>query len=400
MVTKINKLSENTCLNPQLFINLRKNGNNMKHFITAIILLCCSMNIQAQDPNFYIYIAIGQSNMVGQAPLTAEDSVVSERFLNLTASDCDTHPTGQWRKAVPPLARQWTKLGPTDYFGRTMLENLPKDKKVGILLVAVDGCAIDMFHPEHSATWCAKNLPDWQRNEINCYAGKPFERLMTLARQAQKDGVIKGIILHQGETDAYNETWLQKVKEIYEYLLKELNLKAEDCPIIAGEPVAAEFKGVCAHSIPTIQKLPQWIPTSAVVSSKGCPPLFDNLHFNHEGYVKLGKRYAYAMLKFMGINVKDETTGTKTVSQNAEFEVNGTFMKSPDYHGDVLLITSEKPYKTIEVVSYSGQTICTYDSKKKDAKSFMLPMKGITDKTLVIVVHASDGTSTTKQIKL
>ncbi len=220
----------------------------MKHFITAIILLCCSMNIQAQDPNFYIYIAIGQSNMVGQAPLTAEDSVVSERFQNLTASDCDTHPTGQWRKAVPPLARQWTKLGPTDYFGRTMLENLPKDKKVGILLVAVDGCAIDMFHPEHSATWCAKNLPDWQRNEINCYAGKPFERLMTLARQAQKDGVIKGIILHQGETDAYNETWLQKVKEIYEYLLKELNLKAEDCPIIAGEPVAAEFKGVCARS--------------------------------------------------------------------------------------------------------------------------------------------------------
>ena len=76
MVTKINNLSENTCLNPQLFINLRKNGNNMKHFITAIILLCCSINIQAQDPNFYIYIAIGQSNMVGQAPLTAEDSVV------------------------------------------------------------------------------------------------------------------------------------------------------------------------------------------------------------------------------------------------------------------------------------------------------------------------------------
>jgi hypothetical protein len=30
----------------------------------------------------------------------------------------------------------------------------------------------------------------------------------------------------------------------------------------------------------------------------------------------------------------------------------------------------------------------------------MLPMKGISDKTLVIVVHATDGTSTTKQIKL
>ena len=109
----------------------------MKKILTTLALVCATLSSQAQDPNFYIYLAIGQSNMVGQAPLTAEDSIVSERFLNLTASDCDTHPTGKWRKAVPPLARQWTKLGPTDYFGRTMLENLPKDKKVGMLLVAV-----------------------------------------------------------------------------------------------------------------------------------------------------------------------------------------------------------------------------------------------------------------------
>ena len=372
----------------------------MKKILTTLALVCATLSSQAQDPNFYIYLAIGQSNMVGQAPLTAEDSIVSERFLNLTASDCDTHPTGKWRKAVPPLARQWTKLGPTDYFGRTMLENLPKDKKVGTLLVAVDGCAIDMFHPQLTGPWVGKNLPDWQRNEINCYAGKPLERLVTLAKQTQKDGVIKGIILHQGETDAYNETWPQKVKELYEYLLKELNLKAEDCPIIAGEPVGDEYNGVCKHSIPTIQTLPQWIPTSAVVSSKGCPPLNDNLHFNHEGYVKLGKRYAYAMLKFMGINAKDETLGSQIVSQDAGFEVSGLLMDTPNHNGDVLLIKSEKPYKQIEVVSYSGQTICTYNTKNKEAKSFMLPMKGISDKTLVIVVHATDGTSTTKQIKL
>lgn len=372
----------------------------MKRILTTLALGCAVLLSYAQDPNFYIYLAIGQSNMVGQAPLTAQDSIVSERFLNLTASDCDTHPMGQWRKAVPPLARQWTKLGPTDYFGRTMLENLPKDKKVGTLLVAVDGCAIDMFHPQLTDPWVGKNLPDWQRNEINCYGGKPLERLVTLAKQAQKDGVIKGIILHQGETDAYNETWPQKVKELYGYLLKELNLKAEDCPIIAGEPVGAEYNGVCKHSIPTIQTLPLWIPTSAVVSSKGCPPLNDNLHFNHEGYVKLGKRYAYAMLKFMGIYAKDETLTTQTVSQGEGFEVSGVLMDTPNHNGDVLLIKSEKPYKQIEVVSYSGQTICTYDTKHKEAKSFLLPMKGISDKTLVIVVHATDGTSTTKQVKL
>lgn len=78
----------------------------MKLLVTTIALFYATLTAQAQDPNFYIYLAIGQSNMVGQAPPTVEDSIVSERFLNLTASDCDTHTTGQWRKAVPPLARQ------------------------------------------------------------------------------------------------------------------------------------------------------------------------------------------------------------------------------------------------------------------------------------------------------
>lgn len=84
----------------------------MKRILTTLALGCAVLLSYAQDPNFYIYLAIGQSNMVGQAPLTAQDSIVSERFLNLTASDCDTHPMCQWRKAVPPLARQWTKLEP------------------------------------------------------------------------------------------------------------------------------------------------------------------------------------------------------------------------------------------------------------------------------------------------
>lgn len=375
----------------------------MKFLVTTIALFCATLTAQAQDPNFYIYLAIGQSNMVGQAQPTAKDSVVSERFLNLTASDCDTHTTGQWRKAVPPLARQWTKLCPVDYFGRTMLQNLPSDKRVGSIIVAVDGCAIDVFHPDYDDAWVAKDLPDWQRNEVNCYGGKPLERLLTLARKAQADGVIKGILLHQGETDAYNDTWLQKVKGLYEYLLRELKLEAADCPIIVGETVDSTYNGVCAHAIPTIDRLPQWIPTGYVVSSKGCPPMDDNVHFSRDGYITLGKRYAYAALKHMGIKANDETSYVNAAA--SQFAVSHKIWKNKQ--GKNLRIKSEKKIKRLDIVSYSGQTIYTYQTGMVPHTDQLLPvrdynfkLKDIKDKVLIIVIEAQDGTKSTKKIEL
>lgn len=227
----------------------------MKHFALTLLMLLAVNVCHAQDPNFYIYLAIGQSNMVGQGPIEHQDSIVDDRFLNMTASDCDIHETGKWRKAIPPLARQYTNIGPTDYFGRTMVQHLPKDVRVGTIIVAVDGCSIRLFHPDSCAKWTAGNLPDWQRNEVNCYGGEPLKRLITLAKQAQNDGVIKGILLHQGETDAYNDTWLRMVKELYDNLLNELNLKADECPLIAGETVDSTYNGVCAHALPTIRTI-------------------------------------------------------------------------------------------------------------------------------------------------
>ena len=67
-----------------------------------------------------------------------------------------------------------------------------------------------------------------------------------MARLAQKDGVIKGILLHQGESNNGDKEWPNKVKGIYDNLLKDLNLKAEEVPLLAGELVNADQKGACA----------------------------------------------------------------------------------------------------------------------------------------------------------
>ena len=141
----------------------------------------------------------------------------------------------------------------------------------------------------------------WQINSVNAYGGNPLKRLIECAKEAQKSGVIKGILLHQGESDAYNDAWLQSVKKVYENLLSELNLKAEDVPLIAGEVGGADQNGICSGANNTIDRLPRIIPTAHVVSSVGCTLQSDNLHFDSKGYRKLGRRYAKTMLQTMGI---------------------------------------------------------------------------------------------------
>ena len=57
------------------------------------------------------------------------------------------------------------------------------------------------------------------------YDGNPYARLVELGRKAQKDGVIKGILLHQGESNTNDSIWPQKVKKVYDKLLKDLDLE-------------------------------------------------------------------------------------------------------------------------------------------------------------------------------
>jgi alpha-L-fucosidase 2 len=121
-----------------------------------------------------------------------------------------------------------------------------------------------------------------------------------MAKLAQQDGVIKGILLHQGESNTNDKEWPKKVKGIYDNLIKDLNLKAGEVPLLAGELVNFDQKGACASMNKIIDDLPKTIPTAHVVSSAGCPSRPDHLHFTPAGYRELGTRYARTMLTLLG----------------------------------------------------------------------------------------------------
>jgi hypothetical protein len=269
-------------------------------------LFFLSMNTFSQDPNFYIYLCFGQSNMEGAGKAIAQDSTVDNRFQVLEAVDCPklNRTKGKWYTAVPPLCRCWSGLSPADYFGRTMIANLPKNVRVGVINVSIGGCKIELFDKDNYQTYVS-TAPSWMINMIKEYDGNPYARLVEMAKLAQKDGVIKGILLHQGESNTNDTLWPQKVKGVYDNLVKDLNLNPDSIPLLAGELVNAEQGGACASMNSIIAKLPLTIHNSFVISSKGCSKVPDNLHFNAEGYRKLGKRYAVKMLSLLGYKIAE-----------------------------------------------------------------------------------------------
>ena len=272
--------------------------------LVAVGLLWLTAVACAQDKNLYIFLCFGQSNMDGfPQPVDEKDKVgVDERFQLLAAIDFPDlgRKKGNWYPAVPPLCRPGNGLCPADYFGRTLVAKLPATIKVGVVNVAVPGCKIELFDQAHYQPY-ADVAPGWMKNYIAIYGGNPYQYLVDTAREAQKAGVIKGILLHQGESNTDDREWPNKVKAVYENLLKDLNLKAEEVPLLAGEVVAADQKGACAPMNRIIDSLPKTIPSAHIVSAVGCTSREpDHLHFTLEGYRLLGTRYAETMLPLLG----------------------------------------------------------------------------------------------------
>ncbi|ORX82213.1 acetylxylan esterase [Anaeromyces robustus] len=278
----------------------------------ATSLSFVSKAFAAPDPNFHIYLAFGQSNMEGNGPIESQDRTVDKRFKMLaTVSGCNNRQAGNWYDATPPLANCNGKLGPVDYFGRTLVKKLPQEIRIGAVVVAVAGCDIQLFEKDKYRSY---QQPDWMRGIVQQYGGNPYGRLIEMAKKAQQEGIIKGILLHQGETNTGQQDWPNRVKGIYENILNDLGLKAEDVPLLAGEVVSSAVGGQCGSHNAVIQRLPSVIKTAHVISSQGLQHQGDGLHFTSAAYRTFGERYAEEMLKILGdVQVVGKTTTTTTV---------------------------------------------------------------------------------------
>ena len=319
----------------------------MKVLHLGFAALMVSAAFAAPDPNFHIYLAFGQSNMEGQGDIGQQDKSVDERFQLLWSADagsCNQNASkGKWIKAVPPLAHcQGAKLGPADYFGRTMVEKTDPQIKVGIISVAVAGCSIKLFDKDNYKSYVSSQQgQSWMIQRINTYGGNPYGRLIEMAKKAQEDGVIKGIIFHQGETDAGDGNWPPAVKKVYDNIIKDLGLDS-DIPFLAGEVLRS---GVSSGANNNIAKLPQQSKNFYVVSSEGFNQALgdgQNVHFTSQEYRDFGKRYAEKMIEVLGDKINpvastvssssDEPESSASVSSSSTLPGSSEVAKSSTSH--------------------------------------------------------------------
>ena len=278
-------------------------------FAIGVLLATNFMAAKADvDPNFHIYLCFGQSNMEGNAQWEEVDNEVDSRFQMLATTNFDTpkRTMGNWYTANCPIVSPVGKLGPTDYFGRTMVAAMPTNVKIGVVAVAMGGSPIEMFDKDKYEQKLKDNPTEWWAQiSKNYYGSNPYGRLIEMGKKAQESGVIKGILLHQGCSNCGNPEWPNMVKKIYNDMLTDLNLNAEDVPLFVGETEYENMGGGCSSHNTVVAKIPSVIPTGHVVSAEGIPGNgTDPWHFSAAGYRTLGKRYAFEALKVMGKNIK------------------------------------------------------------------------------------------------
>jgi len=260
-----------------------------------------SKSIASFDPNFHIYICLGQSNMEGNAAIAADDKTgVNSRFQVMTVAPDDFQhlgrSVGNWYTASPPLCRWDTGLTPADYFGRTLVDSLPDSVKVGVIVIAMGGSGIDAFDKNNYVQYY-NDADAWQKSLMNIYGGNPYSKIIEMVKIAQQKGVIKGILLHQGESNNMQSDWPLKVKKIYNNLLEDLNIEPNSIPLLAGEMLHQEQGGICWGMNSIIATLQYYIPNSYAISSEGCTGNgVDGFHFSTIGARELGKRYGLQML--------------------------------------------------------------------------------------------------------
>lgn len=255
--------------------------------------------VVTQDPNFYIFLCFGQSNMEGQGVIEAQDITGNSRFKVFQAVQCSNRNVGNWYTAIPPLCQCGTGLSPADYFGKTLVAKLPSNITVGVINVAVGGSDIRLFDKDLYQNYVSTYSEEWYQSKIRGYNGNPRKQLIDLAKQAQKVGVIKGILLHQGEANTGDQNWPSYVKKVYNEMLADLSLDAGSVPLLAGEVLSVSGNCCGQWMNPIINSLPNTIPTAYVISSEGCTGQ-DAAHFDSAGYRTLGKRYGDKMLDLLG----------------------------------------------------------------------------------------------------
>jgi hypothetical protein len=245
----------------------------------------------AQDPapplpskdRFHIFILAGQSNMAGRGKLDDAARTPQKRIFSLNKE-------GQWQPAVDPL--HWDKIVAGTGIGRPFAEVIAAQNpgiSVGLVPTACGGSSISAWTPGAYFSATKSN---------------PWDDSIARSKRALQDGILKGILWHQGEADSTPELapdYQKRLEELITRFRAELN--APDLPFIIGQlgrfpakPWSADRELVNAAHQAVAKKMKnvRFVATPADSNSTG-----DSVHFDTPTLRAFGKGYAEAYLEIV-----------------------------------------------------------------------------------------------------
>lgn len=215
----------------------------------------------------HLFLLAGQSNMSGFGNIADVPPIIDERIFVIKK--------GQKEKAIEPLHQEhrFCGIGLAMTFATAYLAQYPT-VNIGFIPTAFAGSNIEWWQPNH---------------------GDLFQNAIEETQKALKWGSLKGILWHQGEANAFEETVALNHAIQLKNTLYGFRAVFGDIPFVAG--ALGDF---LAHfpELPCYQQVNQGIEglmqkesRCAFVKATGLMDIGDNLHFNATSLRQFGKRY-------------------------------------------------------------------------------------------------------------
>jgi len=233
--------------------------------------------------NELVFILAGQSNMAGYGT-TAKLSASYKR----TPSNVKFYFNG-----YPAKMSRFARFGPEVSFAHAISRRFPH-KKIKLIKFAVGGTSLFAWDPR----WRLGKA----RMTRNASAGPLFKKLLQTIRTHIKDknAQLAGVLWMQGETDARYpgaaNTYSQNLAQFVSALRREL--KSPNLAFFMGE-IDPPLKFFPYREIvrKAQRKSSAHIRNSRLISTKGLAKRNDHLHYNTEGQLALGMRFAQAYIQ-------------------------------------------------------------------------------------------------------
>lgn len=212
----------------------------------------------------HVFLCIGQSNMAGRGEVLDAD-----RQPLAGVRLCDTF--GQWVDATQPLNRFASNRRPLKRQGFCLAGPFADEVRasgvdsVGLIVNAMGGSYVEQWLPPREPLY-----------------------LGTLTRWVDADEPpLAGVLWHQGESNIHDTDYHAKAMKLFTTLRTEL--RQPDLPIVLGHVTGGDVINL------QIDRVAHDLGRVAVARVDGLS-LCDEVHYDRDSLVELGRRYAKAWL--------------------------------------------------------------------------------------------------------